>query len=84
MANWIIIGLLLRISDNARRPQEEFATGVLPTYAHDDDDASSRTASTASGSSRSAIPASASGSSSTDDAPTEVRPAVRTDEGGPA
>ena len=84
VANWIIIGLLLRISDNARRPQEEFATGVLPTYAHDDDDASSRTASTASGSSRSAIPASASGSSSTDDAPTEVRPAVRTDEGGPA
>ena len=84
VANWIIIGLLLRISDNARRPQEEFSTGVLPTYAHDDDDASSRTASTASGSSRSAIPASASGSSSTDDAPTEVRPAVRTDEGGPA
>lgn len=29
VANWIIIGLLLRISDNARRPQEEFETGVL-------------------------------------------------------
>lgn len=39
VANWIIIGLLLRISDNARRPQEEFATGVLPTYASDDDPA---------------------------------------------
>lgn len=31
VANWIIIGLLLRISDNARRPQEEFHTGVLGT-----------------------------------------------------
>ncbi|MGO1831843.1 MAG: FtsW/RodA/SpoVE family cell cycle protein, partial [Brevibacterium yomogidense] len=36
VANWIIIGLLLRISDNARRPQEEFATGVLPTLAVED------------------------------------------------
>ena len=29
VANWIIIGLLLRVSDNARRPAEEFQTGVL-------------------------------------------------------
>ncbi|MCI4012018.1 FtsW/RodA/SpoVE family cell cycle protein [Brevibacterium sp. ZH18] len=29
IANWVIIGLLLRISDNARRPVEEFHTGVL-------------------------------------------------------
>ena len=29
IANWMIIGLLLRISDNARRPVEEFHTGVL-------------------------------------------------------
>ncbi|GAA1997708.1 FtsW/RodA/SpoVE family cell cycle protein [Brevibacterium samyangense] len=29
VANWIIIGILLRISDNARRPLEELATGVL-------------------------------------------------------
>ncbi|HCG54615.1 MULTISPECIES: FtsW/RodA/SpoVE family cell cycle protein [Brevibacterium] len=29
VANWMIIGLLLRISDNARRPVEEFHTGVL-------------------------------------------------------
>lgn len=29
VANWIILGLLLRMSDNARRPQEEFQTGVL-------------------------------------------------------
>ena len=40
VANWIIIGLLLRISDNARRPQEEFATGVLPTLAVDEDETS--------------------------------------------
>ena len=85
VANWIIIGLLLRISDNARRPQEEFATGVLPTFAQDDDEATSGTASTASGSARPAIPAPASGGASPDDdAPTEVRPAVRPDEGGHA
>jgi cell division protein FtsW (lipid II flippase) len=29
IANWMIIGLLLRISDNARRPVEDFHTGVL-------------------------------------------------------
>ena len=29
IANWMIIALLLRISDNARRPVEEFHTGVL-------------------------------------------------------
>ena len=29
VANWMIIGLLLRISDNARRPVEDFHTGVL-------------------------------------------------------
>ena len=29
IANWMLIGLLLRISDNARRPGEEFHTGVL-------------------------------------------------------
>ncbi|WP_349826613.1 FtsW/RodA/SpoVE family cell cycle protein [Brevibacterium litoralis] len=29
VANWIIIGLLLRASDNARRPVEELHTGVL-------------------------------------------------------
>ncbi|SMX70302.1 MULTISPECIES: FtsW/RodA/SpoVE family cell cycle protein [unclassified Brevibacterium] len=29
VANWMIIALLLRISDNARRPVEEFHTGVL-------------------------------------------------------
>ena len=29
VANWIIIGLFLRASDNARRPAEELATGVL-------------------------------------------------------
>ncbi len=29
MANWVIIALLLRMSDNARRPVEEFHTGVL-------------------------------------------------------
>jgi cell division protein FtsW (lipid II flippase) len=85
VANWIIIGLLLRISDNARRPQEEFATGVLPTFAQDDEADSSGSASTASGSARPAIPAPASGGASPDDdAPTEVRPAVRPDEGGHA
>lgn len=34
IGSWIIIGLLLRISDNARRPAEEFQTGVL-TVLHD-------------------------------------------------
>lgn len=29
IANWIIIGLMLRMSDNSRRPAEEFQTGVL-------------------------------------------------------
>lgn len=29
IANWMIIALLLRISDNARRPVEDFHTGVL-------------------------------------------------------
>lgn len=29
VANWVIIALLLRMSDNARRPVEEFHTGVL-------------------------------------------------------
>ena len=37
VGTWIIIGLLLRISDNARRPQEEFDTGVLPTLAVEDE-----------------------------------------------
>ena len=44
VANWIILGLLLRMSDNARRPQEEFQTGVLravtdtaPTVRTDDE-----------------------------------------------
>ena len=32
IANWMIIGLLLRISDNARRPVEEFHTGVLENH----------------------------------------------------
>ncbi|GAA4282600.1 FtsW/RodA/SpoVE family cell cycle protein [Brevibacterium daeguense] len=38
IANWIIIGLLLRISDAARRPAEEFQTGVLTVVADDSDD----------------------------------------------
>lgn len=29
VANWVIIALLLRMSDNARRPVDEFHTGVL-------------------------------------------------------
>lgn len=43
VANWMIIALLLRISDNARRPVEEFHTGVLKiTEDPDDSTASAR------------------------------------------
>ena len=82
IANWIIIGLLLRISDNARRPQEEFATGVLPTYAADDDDStSSRTAPARTGANPTGTPATGHGTGavSPDEAPTEAHRAVRTD-----
>ena len=45
IANWMIIALLLRISDNARRPVEEFHTGVLKiTEDPDDATASARAA----------------------------------------
>ncbi|MDN5877861.1 MAG: FtsW/RodA/SpoVE family cell cycle protein, partial [Brevibacterium sp.] len=45
IANWMIIALLLRISDNARRPVEEFHTGVLKiTEDSDDRTASAREA----------------------------------------
>ncbi|WP_309130689.1 FtsW/RodA/SpoVE family cell cycle protein [Brevibacterium sp.] len=40
VANWVIIALLLRISDNARRPVEEFHTGVL-RITEDPEDAGS-------------------------------------------
>ncbi|GAB3687562.1 FtsW/RodA/SpoVE family cell cycle protein [Nocardiopsis oceani] len=30
MANWLIVGLLLAISDSARRPQEMFSSGMAP------------------------------------------------------
>lgn len=40
VANWIIIGLFVRASDNARRPQEEFATGVLRVARPDSEDSS--------------------------------------------
>ena len=82
IANWIIIGLLLRISDNARRPQEEFATGVLPTYAADDDDStSSRTAPARTSAAPTGTPATGHGTGavSPDEAPTEAHRAVRTD-----
>lgn len=43
VANWVIIALLLRISDNARRPLEDFHTGVLSvTEDPDRTDASAR------------------------------------------
>lgn len=38
IANWIIIGLMLRMSDNARRPAEEFQTGVLTIQKPVDED----------------------------------------------
>lgn len=38
IANWIIIGLMLRMSDNARRPAEEFQTGVLTIQKPGDED----------------------------------------------
>ncbi|WP_211978487.1 FtsW/RodA/SpoVE family cell cycle protein [Brevibacterium sp. W7.2] len=41
VANWVIIALLLRMSDNARRPVDEFHTGVLKIT----EDADSTTAS---------------------------------------
>lgn len=44
VANWMIIGLLLRISDNARRPVEDFHTGVL-RVTEDPEDPEERTAS---------------------------------------
>nr|WP_209044060.1 FtsW/RodA/SpoVE family cell cycle protein [Brevibacterium marinum] len=37
IANWMIIALLLRISDNARRPVEDFHTGVLKITEDPDD-----------------------------------------------
>ncbi|MYM18588.1 FtsW/RodA/SpoVE family cell cycle protein [Brevibacterium sp. 5221] len=37
VANWIIVGLLLRMSDNARRPVTEIPTGVLPVLRDEDD-----------------------------------------------
>lgn len=38
IANWIIVGLLLRMSDNARRPVAEIPTGVLPVLKVDADE----------------------------------------------
>ena len=77
MANWIIIGLLLRISDNARRPQEEFHTGVLSFVADDLDkpEPEKPAAEAPSGAQRrpGAAPAAWEGS----EALTEARPAVR-------
>ena len=35
VTNWIIIAILARVSDNARRPEEEFHTGVLRVVAED-------------------------------------------------
>ena len=42
IGSWIIIGLLLRISDYARRPAEEFQTGVLTVLTDPEERAGQR------------------------------------------
>jgi cell division protein FtsW (lipid II flippase) len=77
VANWIIIGLLLRISDNARRPQEEFHTGVLSFVADDLDkpEPEKPAAEAPSGAQHRQVTAPAAWEGS--EALTEARPAVR-------
>lgn len=72
VANWVIIALLLRMSDNARRPVEEFHTGVLRIT--EDADAPPRR--------RKKADDDAADDGSADDAPVDDDPAVDDRRGG--
>ncbi len=69
VANWVIIALLLRISDNARRPVEEFHTGVL-RITEDPEPAGSPRRAGSSAKDRDPQAASAQDGTADDDAPT--------------
>ncbi|WP_084500191.1 FtsW/RodA/SpoVE family cell cycle protein [Brevibacterium album] len=75
VANWIIIGLLLRISDSARRPQEEFRTGVLSLVSDDLDREEAPASAGGDHGSAAGVPARPAPVAG-DDAPTEARPRI--------